>query len=123
MWPAFASSDSSAAPSLEWRRATDLPFVFAPWIVRPGVDPAPFAEAFVAAYRTGVARLRELADGEADATGLERAYLRRYLEDECLYAPGAAMRASLEAWHARAVEHGLADPACVPKAIPLPAAD
>ncbi len=107
-------------PSEAWRRQTGLPFVFAPWIVRAGVDPSPWAEAFVAAWRFGTTRLRELADEEAAATGLDPSYLRRYLEQECLYAPGEAMHASLSTWHERASAMGLADPAFVPRALPLP---
>jgi len=106
-------------PSAEWRRLTGLPFVFAPWIVRPGIDVAPFTDAFVEAFRRGVERTRELADQGARESGLAPAFLRTYLEEECLFDPRSVLRPSLLEYRDRAAQLGLARGDLSPHAIPI----
>ena len=48
-------------PSEAWAELTGLPFVFAPWIVREGVDLAPHAAAFARASERGRAKKDDLA--------------------------------------------------------------
>lgn len=106
-------------PSARFRELTDLPFVFAPWIVRPGVDVTPHLPAFRRAQRRGTARIQELVEASASAAGYPTEFLRRYLEDECLYTPGETMRPSLLAFRDRAAALGLARAELEPRAIPL----
>lgn len=71
--------------SAEWRRRTGLPFVFACWIARPGIDLAAHAARFEAAWARGQAALPALAEAAAGPLGIHPARLRRYLEQECCY--------------------------------------
>ena len=107
-------------PSQAWAEVTGLPFVFAPWIVRPGVDLAPHAEAFLRAAEHGRARLRALADEAAAAWSLPAGDCRRYLAEECTYTLGEEeQRASLFEFRDRAAALGLCDGALTPTQIPL----
>lgn len=85
-------------PSREWCLRTGLPFVFAAWIVRPGVELSPEALAvFARAAARGQARLAELARSAAAEWGLPEADCLRYLREECVYElePGEMQRALL----------------------------
>lgn len=85
-------------PSRAWAERTSLPFVFAAWVVRAGVDLGPHLPKFAAARARGRAAVGELAR-EASATwGLDLAACRHYLEHECSYEPGARMRPALRAF-------------------------
>ncbi len=96
-------------PSAEWHARTGLPFVFATWIVRAGVelDPDRLA-AFTRARQRGIARIDALADEAAREWSLPAADCRRYLREECRYEPGARMHASLERFRDEAAAIGLA---------------
>lgn len=106
-------------PSAEWARRTGLPFVFAPWIVRPGVDLEPHVGAFLRARARGAARVRETARGAAGAWGLSVEECRDYLERECVYELGDRMRGSLLAFRDRAAALGLCDGSADPEPIGL----
>src|SRR5205085_10515384 len=96
-------------PSAEWTARTGLPFVFATWIVRGGVELAPSALAAFARARTrGIERVDALAIEAARTWGLAEADCRRYLRDECLYEPGPRMHASLLRLRDEAAAIGLA---------------
>lgn len=97
-------------PSLEWSRRTGLPFVFAVWLVRAGVELEPrHCDAFVAARRRGRAGLDELACEAATAWRLPIEACRRYLAEECAYDPDpAVLRASLLRFRDEAAAIGLA---------------
>jgi chorismate dehydratase len=106
-------------PSEAWARRTGLPFVFALWIVRPGVDVAPHLPAFERAARRGTGRLEELAARAAAAEGLPHDRLRAYLCEECLYEPGADLGPALVAFRDGAAALDLADGHLQPTAVPL----
>ena len=60
----LANEDGGLAvfnPSEEWTRQNALPFVFAPWIVRPGAEIEPHLPAFVEARARGVLATERLA--------------------------------------------------------------
>ncbi|HKB15233.1 MAG TPA: MqnA/MqnD/SBP family protein, partial [Planctomycetota bacterium] len=74
-----------------WKDLTGLPFVFALWIVRPGVSLDSLASPLFRAAERGLARRARLADEAARERGADPAILRRYLLEVCRYdldAPG-----------------------------------
>lgn len=107
-------------PSETWAEVTGLPFVFAPWIVRPEVDLAPHAEAFLRAAEHGRSRLPALAEEAAGVWSLEAKDCLHYLADECTYALGEEeQRRSLLEFRDRAAALGLCDGELTPAPIPL----
>jgi len=94
-------------PSAAWRERTGLPFVFAAWIVRPGVELGGRVEAFHRARRRGRRALGDLVREGARGLGLDPAFVADYLGRECLYEPGERMAASLAAFGREAALAGL----------------
>jgi len=116
--PAPPSFDPCAA----WFADTGLPFAFAVWIVRPGVEPTPEQlAAFVRARERGRAALDALADRAAAEWSLSAQDCRRYLGEECRYDPGPALARALFAFRDAAARLGQCDAALDPTPIPLPA--
>ena len=75
-------------PSEAWCARTGLPFVFALWIVRPGLDPAGLTELFARARAAGARAARTapgLAEEAAERWGLPAEACRRYLDQECCF--------------------------------------
>ncbi|MBL8863027.1 MAG: hypothetical protein JNK02_13600 [Planctomycetes bacterium] len=96
-------------PCAEWSARTGLPFVFAVWIVAPGVELGPeHLAAFARARRRGRECLDSLAREAAAAWSLPAAACGRYLREECLYEPGPRMGASLRRLRDEAAALGLA---------------
>ncbi|MDZ4772881.1 MAG: menaquinone biosynthesis protein [Planctomycetota bacterium] len=105
-------------PSREWALRTALPFVFACWIVR--ADAAleePHVEAFRRARTRGRAAREKLADEAAATWNLPPEKCRRYLVEECLYEPGAAMQRALTRFRDEAAALGLCDGTLSPSPI------
>lgn len=105
-------------PCATWTERTGLPFVFATWIVRPGVELGERQSAFSRARERGARRLDELALQAAERWQLPLDDCRRYLREECLYAPGPELRRSLLAFRDAAAPLGL----CAAQLEPLPLA-
>lgn len=94
----------------EWCRWSELPFVFAMWTARAGLDPADLGElefALGMARDEGVAHLAEIADREAAPLGLTRPQCLSYLRDNLHFYFGPRERLGLELFHNRAVQLGL----------------
>jgi chorismate dehydratase len=108
-------------PAAEWHQLTGLPFLFALWIVRPGVDVEPWIPAFVRARVRGASEVGRLASEAARAWNLPIFATRHYLEQECLYEPGERMAAILEAFRDSAARLGLCSAGLDPAPIPLEA--
>lgn len=107
-------------PSEAWAQTTGLPFVFAPWIVRPDVDLEPHLAAFARAAEAGRDRLQTLATEAATAWQLPLEGCRKYLEEECTYElESEEMRRSLYSFRDRAAELDLCDASFAPEPIPL----
>lgn len=106
-------------PSQEWARRTGLPFVFAPWIVAPGVDLEPHAGAFLRARQRGAAAIEAIADEAARRWALPRAGCEEYLAAECAYEV-EEMDASLREFRDRAAALGLCRGDLDPRPILLP---
>lgn len=104
-------------PSATWVRRTGLPFVFAAWIVRPGIDITPYLPIFHAAHQRGMAAIPELAQQAGKLWNLPASLCEDYLSRECVYNLGSEMGAALEAFGERAAALGLTDPKASPEAI------
>ncbi len=107
-------------PSENWTTETGLPFVFAPWIVAPGVDMTPYLSAFREAHRRGQAAATTLADEAARAWKLPVSVCQHYLLKECLYElDSVEMSNALLAFRDRAAGLDLCDGGIHPAGIPL----
>src|SRR5438067_7960814 len=65
----------------EWHDWTGLPFVYAVWAVREGIDLGAVADALVEAKRRGRERVGAIAAREAPLLGLDAGFCRRYLSN------------------------------------------
>jgi chorismate dehydratase len=92
----------------EWHRWTGLPFVYAFWAVRKGVDLGPVAEALQEAKRRGLDRTGIIAHEEAANLGLDAGFCRRYLASILHFDLGPAELAGLRRYYELAGELGLA---------------
>jgi chorismate dehydratase len=105
-------------PSLAWSERTGLPFPFAVWIVRPGVELSPAeVAAFHRSRALGLASLAELAERASTEWALPLDACRRYLFEECRYEPGAALARALYAFRDAAAPLGLARADLAPGAV------
>jgi chorismate dehydratase len=92
----------------EWSRWTGLPFVFALWIARPGVDLRGFAAALAAARDEGLRRFAEIARREAPALGIAEEDCLSYLRDHLEFRLGPRQRQGLERFFELAARNDLA---------------
>ena len=92
----------------QWSQWTGLPFVFAMWIARPGVDLQGVDELLAAARDEGVARLAEIARLEAPVLGIAEADCLSYLRDNLDFRLGDRQQQGLELFCELAGRHGLA---------------
>ena len=108
-------------PSEAWARITGLPFVFAAWIVRPGLSPAdlaPHLQAFHNAADQGSAQAPAMAEAAAKEWGLPPAAIVSYLTEECQNTIDPVLQAqAIELFGAHAKTHGLATESTAPRAI------
>jgi len=73
----------------EWTDWTDLPFVYALWAVRDGVELGEVEAAFQKAKEFGLSRAGVIAQREAPLLGLDPGYCRRYLTHIIRYDLGS----------------------------------
>ena len=92
----------------EWHDWTGLPFVYAVWAVREGVDLGPVAAALAEAKRRGLQRIGPIAHREAPQLGLDAGFCRRYLQSIIHFDPGPREQAGLHHYYMLACELGLA---------------
>lgn len=110
---------NSFNPSAAWFERTGLPFVFALWIVRPGVvlEPSHIA-AFAGARARGVAQIEDLALRASREWSLPLHACRKYLTQECCYESGPELERALFLFRDRAGALGLCEKDLAPTAIP-----
>lgn len=98
----------------EWYEWTGLPFVFAVWAVRPGVDLRGVDAGLRASRDHGLRRVGHIAWREAPGLKLDAGMCRRYLSNILSFDLGEAELAGLRRFHELAAELGLA-----PEVVPL----
>ena len=105
-------------PAQEWFARTRLPFAFAVWIVRPGIELAT-AEiaAFARSREVGLTRIGALAEEASRTWGLPLSACRKYLVEECRFEPGADLARALLLFRDRAARLGLCRADLAPPAI------
>jgi chorismate dehydratase len=87
----------------EWKRCTGLPFVFAPWLLRPGLPNAAHVAADLRALRReGQYRLEEIIAAEPR----DPAFTRRYLTEHIRFDLGEAQKAGIEKYRELLAKHG-----------------
>lgn len=96
-------------PSAAWARLTGLPFVFAAWIARPGIDLEAHRPAFEAAAERGTAAAPKIAAEAAARLRLDPEAVHHYLTQEIQHRmPPALQAGALAAFGQRAKQEGLA---------------
>jgi chorismate dehydratase len=92
----------------EWHDWTGLPFVYAVWAVREGVDLGPVESALHESKRRGIAASGSIAHEEAPRLGLDAGFARRYLANIIHFDLGPREQAGLHHYYMLACELGLA---------------
>jgi chorismate dehydratase len=92
----------------EWARWTGLPFVFAMWVARPGVDLHGVGKTLAAARDAGLKQLAEIARCESPVIGIPEADCLAYLRDHLEFRFGRRQQQGLERYFALAGQLGLA---------------
>jgi chorismate dehydratase len=92
----------------EWHDWTGLPFVYAAWAVRAGVDLGPVVAALHEAKSRGCQNIGPIAAHEAPRLGLDAGYCRRYLANIIRFDLGPRELAGLRHYYGLACELGLA---------------
>ncbi|MFM8536988.1 MAG: menaquinone biosynthetic enzyme MqnA/MqnD family protein [Planctomycetaceae bacterium] len=91
----------------EWLKWTGLPFVFAVWAAREGVDATGLVASLESARDTGVANLAAIAAAEAAGHGLTVPQCLAYLRDNLHFHLGERERSGLSRFRAHAERLGL----------------
>ncbi len=100
----------------QWCRWTQLPFVFAMWVARPGVAFERLEPALTQARDAGVAHAEEIAQKEAAALGLTVPQCLAYLRENLHFYLGDEERRGLQLFQRKVGELELSPkPADVPK--------
>jgi chorismate dehydratase len=94
----------------EWTDWTGLPFVFAVWAVRSGVDLGDVADALGEAKRRGLEQIGPIAAREAPLLGLDAGFCRRYLQSIIQFDLGPRELDGLRLYYKLASEAGLVRP-------------
>lgn len=92
----------------EWCRWAELPFVFALWTARVGVDLNGLETALSEARDAGLNHLHEIAAVEGAPLGLTEPECVAYLRDNLYFHFGTRERQGLQLYHQLAAELGLA---------------
>jgi chorismate dehydratase len=91
----------------EWFDWTGLPFVYAFWAVRAGVDLGRAQAAFAEAKSRGLSRAGQIAHAEGPRLGLDAGFCRRYLSNILHFDLGPREQAGLHHYYMLACELGL----------------
>jgi chorismate dehydratase len=91
----------------KWCRATELPFVFAAWFARQGVDTMQASIALAAARNQGCEQLAKIAFEQARVMQLPLEVVEEYLKKNLHFRLGPSERRGLELFHEKAVKHHL----------------
>jgi chorismate dehydratase len=94
----------------EWHEWTGLPFVYAAWAVRAGVQLGSVLSAFKQAKEEGCSNIGPIAAREAPLLGLDAGFCRRYLANIINFDLGPREQAGMHHFYMLACELGLARP-------------
>jgi chorismate dehydratase len=87
----------------EWQRCTGLPFVFAPWLLRPGLPHAAEVAGDLRALKDyGLAHLDDIIRAEAR----DPVFTRQYLTQNIRFGLGSREQAGIEKFRELLVKHG-----------------
>lgn len=90
-----------------WRRWSGLPFVFAMWVARKGIDLGGLEAAFAEARDAGVAHIEQIAEVEAASRGLTVPQCASYFRDNLHFHLGRQEMNGLQLFYRKASELGL----------------
>ncbi len=91
-----------------WCDWTGLPFVFAMWVARPGLERLDELQAVLSQARdSGLQHIEPIAQLEAGPHGLTTADLKRYFEQNLYFRLGKRELAGLQTFHRHAQRLGL----------------
>jgi chorismate dehydratase len=93
-----------------WWEWTGLPFVFAVWAARPGVDITLLESELIGARDRGVRDLAHVAHRESKAMSLDEPTCLEYLRENLHFYLGERERTGLKRFRELAEEHGLITP-------------
>ncbi len=91
-----------------WREVTGLPFVFAMWVARPGIELGDLESILANSREDGIRNIDSIARAEAGPNGLTVDDLKRYFTDSLHFYLGEPERQALAAFHAGLIETGQA---------------
>ncbi|AMV19418.1 menaquinone biosynthetic enzyme MqnA/MqnD family protein [Planctomyces sp. SH-PL14] len=94
----------------EWLRWTGLPFVFAMWVTRKGVDLGRVEAGLGAARDLGLDRFRSIAEREAPLLKISEETAYNYFEKNLHFRLGSAERSGLRLFSQLAAQRGLIPP-------------
>lgn len=92
----------------QWCQWSGLPFVFAMWVARRGIDAGELEAGLAAARDCGIANLEQIAQAEAAPLGLTVPQCLSYLRDNLHFYLGPRERGGLELFHEKSVALGFA---------------
>jgi chorismate dehydratase len=89
-----------------WKRLTGLPFVFAAWVARDGVELADLPRRLERAKRDGLAHVDDIIAREAAPLGWPADVARRYLTEHLKFDIGPDQLRAIERFYDLAFRHG-----------------
>jgi chorismate dehydratase len=93
-----------------WKQLTGMPFVFAVWIARAGVDLADLPQRLERAKRAGLADLQTIIDRHAIPHGWPRQLALQYLTVNLKFDIGPAQLEAIKLFHQMAAQQNLIPP-------------
>ena len=90
-----------------WNRMTGLPFVFAVWCARQGVELGDLPEALVAARKAGMGQIEQIVAKYAIPRGWPAGLAIQYLTMYLKFEIGVRQLEAIRLFHQLAAEHGL----------------
>lgn len=92
-----------------WREMTGLPFLFAAWMTRRGIDLGDLPERLEEAKRQGLANVRQIITSFAVPRGWPAGIALEYLTHHMRYDIGPRQLEAMRLFHQKAHAHGLLD--------------
>jgi chorismate dehydratase len=90
-----------------WKKLTGLPFVFAAWVARGGVELGDLPSQLKLAKELGMAHLPEIVEREAIPRGWPAELAMRYMTEYLKYDIGPRQLQAIRLFHELAAKHGM----------------